>query len=159
MLFSLFYFCQTWVVLWRPRGPKLYLRARALSSTLRGYTASPGRRSPGSETDVRFPPAAACESAVHLGSVCFGVRACDWCVFSGLCVSTCAHIRAVLRTTSPWSRISFTLQNSEKFNTARRFSPIPPTPPHTATPKLSGSSWWTNFGAGLCVDHWITSQW
>lgn len=52
---------QTWAVSWRPSDPRRCRRARALWCTRRGYTASPGRRSPGSETAARFPPAAACE--------------------------------------------------------------------------------------------------
>lgn len=52
---------QIWAVSWRPSDPRRCRRARALWCTRRGYTASPGRRSLGSETAAKFPPAAACE--------------------------------------------------------------------------------------------------
>lgn len=52
---------QIWAVSWRPSDPRRCRRARARWCTRRGYTASPGRRSPGSETAAKFPPAAACE--------------------------------------------------------------------------------------------------
>lgn len=126
--------CQTWAALWRPRGPKLYLRARALSSTRRGSTASPGRRSPGSETGGRFPPAAACESTFHLGFTRTGV------FFTAVCLSTCAHLRAVLRTTSSQAeyRIHFAKLREVQYRSQIFSNPSPHT--HTATPKLSGSS-------------------
>lgn len=54
---------QIWAGSWRPSDRRRCRRARALWCTRRGYTASPGRRSLGSETAARFPPAAACECA------------------------------------------------------------------------------------------------
>lgn len=46
------------------KGLKLCPRAKVLSSTRLEYTASPGRRSRGSETGGRSPPAAACKSTL-----------------------------------------------------------------------------------------------
>lgn len=46
---------------------KLCPRGTALSSTRRGYAASPGHRSLGSETDARFPPAVVCKYFFHPG--------------------------------------------------------------------------------------------
>lgn len=60
---------QTWAVLWRARGPRPCPRARGRSSRRRRSTASPGLRSPGSETGARSPPAAACESPFTSASV------------------------------------------------------------------------------------------
>lgn len=54
---------QIWAASWRPSDPRLCPRARAPRCTRPGYTASPGRRSLGSGTAARFPPAAACECA------------------------------------------------------------------------------------------------
>lgn len=67
---------QIWAVSWRPSDPRRCHRARAPWCTRRGYTAFPGRRSLGSETAARFPPAAACEctSCFFLGEVtCWSV--------------------------------------------------------------------------------------
>lgn len=108
----------------------------------RGYTVSPGHRSPGSEMAVRFPRAAVCKST-------FTSAGFVWCEQSMCACNSCVSAQVLSYVScwcslSCWSRISFISENSKKFNTAHRFSPIP----HTHHAEVEHSSWWANFSAG-----------